>query len=218
MDPLFERRELSKKVHIHSKFLQRNMQASLLAQLKMNFEGRCSPEGFIQPNSVTIVDYSLGRTNYIKGGVDYDVKFQADVCMPHSGQKFKAPVTVRSKVGIHAETPPIKVLIPRDLHIGNEEFDNVKVGEEIEFEVIGAQFKQQDKDIVVVARLLSKVAPPVALPLLGEAPAPEPVAPVTPTGDSEVKQVVTAPVEPEKPKKRKLRQSAGSEQVNELTL
>jgi DNA-directed RNA polymerase subunit E'/Rpb7 len=196
------------------------MQSSLLAQLKMNFEGRCSPEGFIQPNSITIVDYSLGRTNYIKGGVDYDVKFQADVCMPHTGQKFKAPVTVRSKVGIHAETPPIKVLVPRDLHIGNEEFEGVKVGEEIEFEVIGAQFKQQDKDIVVVAKLLSKVAPPVALPLLASEAIKDEGAPATAPAveDAEVKQIVTTPAEPEKPKKRKLRQSADSEQVNELTI
>ena len=79
MDPLFERRDLKKKVHIHSKFLQRNMQASILAQLKMNFEGRCSSEGFIQRTSVTILNSSLGRTNYIKGGVDYDVDFQADL-------------------------------------------------------------------------------------------------------------------------------------------
>jgi DNA-directed RNA polymerase subunit E'/Rpb7 len=220
MDPLFERRELSKKVHINSKFLQKNMQASLLAQLKMNFEGRCSPEGFIQPNSITIVDYSLGRTNYIKGGVDYDVKFQADVCMPHTGQRFKAPVTVRSKVGIHAETPPIKVLIPRDLHIGNEDFENVKVDEEIEFEVIGAQFKQQDKDIVVVAKLLSKVAAPVEKPLLQtatEAITDTLTTLFAPAGESEVKQIITAPSEPEKPKKRKLRQSAGNEETNELT-
>lgn len=219
MDPLFERRELSKKVHIHSKFLQKNMQASLLAQLKMNLEGRCSPEGFIQPNSITIVDYSLGRTNYIKGGVDYDVKFQADVCMPHSGQKFKAPVVVRSKVGIHAETPPIKVLVPRDLHIGNEEFDAVQVGEEIEFEVIGAQFKQQDENIVVVARLLSKISREVERPLLAEQKVDDVPAVIQPVAsDSEVKQIVTTPSEPEKPKKRKLRQSAGSEEVNENSL
>lgn len=216
MDPLFERRELSKKVHIHSKFLQKNMQASILAQLKMNFEGRCSPEGYIQPNSIVIVDYSLGRANYIKGGVDYDVKFQADVCMPHTGQRFKAPVTIRSKVGIHAETPPLKVLIPRDLHIGNEEFENVKPGEEIEFEVIGAQFKQQDKDIVVVAKLLSKVAAPIETPLLASLQSDEPkIVPVS-VGDSDVKQVVTTPTEPEKPKKRKLRQTAG-DMSNEVT-
>lgn len=218
MDPLFERRSMTKKVHIHSKFLQRNMQASILAQLKMNFEGRCSAEGFIQRNSITIVNYSLGRTNYIKGGVDYDVQFQADVCMPHAGQIFKAPVTVRSKVGIHAETPPIKILIPRDLHIGNADFENVNVDDTVEFEVIGCKFKQQDRDIIVVAKLLSKVASAVELPLL------------TATSDSldkiiaanipsDVKQVLTTASEGEKPKKRKLRQSAGNlENVEVLSL
>lgn len=212
MDPLFERRQLSKKVHIYSKFLQRNMQASILAQLKMKFEGRCSSEGFIQRNSITIINYSLGRTNYIKGGVDYDVQFQADVCMPHSGQKFRAPVTVRSRIGIHCETPPIKVLIPRDLHIGNEEFESIKVGDEIEFEVAGSRFKQQDLDIVVVAKLLTKISPAIEEPLLGQSSDNklDIVATALPV-DSETKQVVTTNVmETEKPKKRKLKQSAGN--------
>ena len=38
MDTLFERRELTKKVNIHSRFLQQNIQASLLAQLKHQFQ------------------------------------------------------------------------------------------------------------------------------------------------------------------------------------
>jgi DNA-directed RNA polymerase subunit E'/Rpb7 len=221
MDPLFERRALTKKVHIYSKFLQKNMQASILAQLKMNYEGKCSAEGYIERNSITIVNYSLGRTNYIKGGVDYDVNFQADVCMPHQGQRFKAPVTVRSKVGIHAETPPIKVLIPRDLHIGNSEFEDVKVEEDIEFEVIGCKFKQQDKDIIVVAKLLTKVAAPVEEPLLPNAvgdAVKDIVAAVLPT-NSDVKQIMTTAdaVVPEAPKKtRKLRQTAGNEPNEQL--
>ncbi len=197
------------------------MQGSILAQLKMNLEGKCSAEGFIQRNSITIIDYSLGRTNYIKGGVDYDVRFQTDVCMPHIGQRFRAPVTVRSKVGIHAETPPIKVLIPRDLHIGNEDFESVKVGEDIEFEVIGSQFKQQDRDIIVVAKLLTKVAPPAEQPLIS---APDIntldglIGSILPATEGDVKQIVTTPVEPEKPKKRKLRQSAGNLENDEQVL
>ena len=204
MDPLFERRKLSKKIHIYSKFLQKNMQASILAQLKMSYEGRCSAEGFIQQNSITIVNYSLGRSNYIKGGVDYDVVFQADVCFPHAGQIFKAPVAIRSKVGIHANTPPIQVLIPRDLHIGNADFDDIKIGDNIEFEVVGAQFKQQDRDIVVVARLLSKGVEKEEALKVEEAPAPAPEE----TG--ETKKVVTD-VAP----KRKLRQRTTKE-VNVL--
>lgn len=218
MDPLFERRQLSKKVHIQSKFLQKNMQASILAQLKMNYEGRCSAEGFIQRNSITILNYSLGRANYIRGGVDYDVQFQADVCMPHQGQRFKVPVSLRSKVGIHCETPPIKVLIPRDLHIGNQEFESVKVGEDIEFEVVGSKFKQQDQDIIVVGRLLSKIEAPVEMPLLS-APDVQPIMqeqPGTIQSESEEKKVVVAPVE-EKPKKRKLK-PIGGDMNNELSI
>lgn len=166
MDSLFERRQLEKTIHIHSKFLQKNIHSSILAQVKMMYEGRCSSEGFIQRNSITIVKYSLGRANYIKGGIDYSVTFQADICMPHVGQKFRAPVKLRSNIGIHAETPPIKVLIPRDLHFENEDFVNVKVGDDIEFEVIGSQFRQQDDSIIVVGKLLTKINPEVEMPLV----------------------------------------------------
>jgi DNA-directed RNA polymerase subunit E'/Rpb7 len=207
MDPLFERRELSKKVHIHSKFLQRNMEASILAQLKMNYEGHCSAEGYIERNSITLLDYSLGRTNYIHGGVDYDVKFQADVCFPHPGQRFKAVVKVRSKVGIHAETPPIKVLIPRDLHMGNDDFNKADIESEIEFEVIGSQFKQKDTEIIIVGKLLTLKEPEVVLPVLQESA--DPVE--TSTEDGEKKVVITAPTEPVK-KTRKLKKG-GDEPV-----
>jgi DNA-directed RNA polymerase subunit E'/Rpb7 len=156
MDPLFERRELTKKVHIQSKFIQKNIQASLLTQLKMNYEGHCSSEGFIRRDSITITNYSLGRVNYIEGGVDYHTTFQADICLPHPGQRFKASVKLRSKVGLHAEVAPLKVLIPRDLHFDNEDYDAVKLDADIEFDVIGCQFKQKDSEIIVLGKLVGE--------------------------------------------------------------
>jgi len=161
MDPLFERRELTKKVHIHSKFIQKNIQGSILAQLKMNYEGHCSSEGFVRRDSVTIINYSLGRVNYIEGGVDYHVTFQADICLPHPGQRFKASVKLRSKVGLHAEVSPLKVLIPRDLHFDNEDFEAVKIDTDIEFDVIGCQFKQKDSEIIVLGKLIGEYKPVV---------------------------------------------------------
>lgn len=208
MDPLFERRTLTKRVHITSKFLQKNIESSLLAQLKQNYEGRCIPEGFIQQNSITITNRSLGRTNYIKGGIDYDVEFQADICMPHVGQRFKAPVKLRSKIGIHAETPPIKVLIPRDLHLGSKDFEEVNVEDDIEFEVVGAQFKQEDENIIVVGRLLTKIAPPAEEPLLAPVKKEEEeikLETIPKAEAGEEKRVVFTPVAEEKTKKRKLK-------------
>ena len=209
MDPLFEHRNLRKSVRIAPRYLQKNMQASILAELRRSYEGKCSAEGFIHQSSITVINYSLGRADF-RGYVSYLVEFQADVCMPHIGQRFKAPVTLRSKVGIHAELNPIKILIPRDLHIGNTEFDTIKVDESIEFEVMGSQFKQTDTEIIIIGRLLTKIAEPVELPLLTAAPAQEielPPAPLSLGEQSEEKRVVVTSSEPEKPKKRRLRRT-----------
>jgi len=158
-DPLFERRTLVRTIHVESRFLQRNIQASLLAQLRMKYEGVCVAEGYVQRRSITVVNHSLGRVNYIKGGLDYTVEFQADICMPHPGQVFRMPVVLKSKLGLHAEQTPIKALLPRDLHIGMIDFEEVSEREEIEFEVVGARFQQGDESIVVLGKLRSIVQP-----------------------------------------------------------
>ena len=198
MDPLFERRELTKKVHIHSKHLQRNIQSSLIAQLKTHYQGRCLAEGYIQPDSFTILKYSVGRANYLKGGVDYDVTFQSDICLPHPNQHFKGKVVLISKAGLHIDLPPLKVLIPRDLHLGNPTFESIKADMETEFEVIGSQFKQDDETIVVVGKLVGQIKEEKQIQI-EEAPA----IPST-KSDGETMQIVVAP-SAEKPTKRKLK-------------
>jgi hypothetical protein len=215
MDPLFERRQLVKKVHIKSKYLQKNIESSILYELKFNYEGKCLQEGYIAKKSITIVNYSLGRINYIHGGIVYDVTFQADICMPHSGQRFKAPVKLRSKIGLHAELPPVKVLIPRDLNIGSEEFEGVKLNDEVEFEVIGApQFKQEDDTIIIVGKLVNKIVAEPEKPLLSveESPSTEANSESVPKSESgeEMRVVITAP-NAEAPKKRRLKRK---EEIN----
>lgn len=214
-DPLFERRELVRNVHIDSRFLQRNIQASLVAQLRMKYEGVCVAEGYIQRRSITVVDHSLGRINYIKGGLDYSVKFQADICMPHPGQVFRMPVVLKSKLGLHAEMTPIKTLLPRDLHIGITDFEDVAEKEEIEYEVVGARFQQGDESIVVLGKL-RKVIQPAAPPQEGETSnADEPMfaAPIVRSGDEQVVKKVTVDMSSAKaseqgPRKRRVRLSA----------
>ena len=191
MDTLYERRELSRSVHIDARFLQRNIHASLVAQLRHKYEGICLPEGYVQPRSITITEHSFGRTNILKGGLDYSVRFQADLCLPHAGQKFRAPVTLKSKIGLHAETDPIKILLPRDLHIGNSDFDEVDVGQTIEFEVVGSRFQQGDETIVVLGKLLEVIRPAVQKEE-AEPEAQQVIAAPVGTGDSEKRTVTVA--------------------------
>ena len=195
MDPLFERRELTRNVHVESRNLKKNIDSSLLAQLRHKYEGMCVAEGYIQPRSIGIVDYSLGRANLIKGGLDYVVKFQADMCLPHPGQVFRAPVSLKSKIGLHAELSPLKVLIPRDLHIGNGDFEDAEEKQEVEFEVVGARFQQGDESIVVLAKLRTIVRPVVESET-GEASTEEPLlaAPIPGAAQDPEKRVVTVTV------------------------
>ena len=154
---MFERRELTRVLPVHSKHLQRNIQSSLLSQIKAQIEGRCGVEGYVQPKSSVILEYSLGRMSILKSGVNYRVKFQADICLPHKGQKItNIPVLFRSKIGIHAELKPLKFLLPRDLHIGNPEFEAIVENDTLDIEVLGAEFKQNDESIFVLAKLLKR--------------------------------------------------------------
>lgn len=195
MDPLFERRELTRNVHLESRNLKKNVHSSLLAQLRHKYEGVCSAEGYMQPRSITILDYSLGRANLIKGGLDYVVKFQADVCLPHPGQIIRAPVSLKSKIGLHAEVPPLKILIPRDLHIGNGDFETAEESQEIELEVVGSRFQQGDDSIVVLGKLRNLVQPAeVPLGEASETFEPMLAAPVGESNAASEKRVVTVNV------------------------
>lgn len=154
---MFERRELERVLTVHSKHLQRNIQSSLLSQLKNQIEGRCGTEGYVQPKTSVILDYSLGRLSILKPGATYRVKFQADICYPRKGQILRVPVVFRSKIGIHGEQVPLRVLLPRDLHIGNAEFESIEEKDQVEFEVLGAEFKQNDEQIFVLGKLIKRI-------------------------------------------------------------
>jgi hypothetical protein len=214
MDPLFERREMTRDVHVEAKYITKNINTSLLAQLKHKYEGVCAPEGYIQRDSITITEYSLGRMNLIRGGLDYSVRFQADVCMPHPGQIFRAPVTLKSKIGIHIDLSPLKVLLPRDLHIGSGEFEDVVEKQDVEFEIIGAKFQPRDTDIVVLAKMRTIIKPGEQKAAEGEKSGEPVLAAPVPGSSSEGSQTLKVTIEPaaakpveQAPRRRRLRTS-----------
>ncbi len=219
-DPLFERRELVRVLTVPPKFVQRNIRGSLLGQLGQHVEGKCGTEGYVQPKSCVILDHSLGKLGLLDSGVQYRVKFHADVCYPHKGQTFRAPVSFKSKIGVHAELSPIRVLLPRDLHIGNPEFDALQEKDEIVFEVLGAEFKQNDDAIFVLGRFVEKIGGVKAeeeAPAMEEETAPVPTFTPAPAGEVKkitIKESATTPEAPAAPRRRKRLGAPATLQLN----
>jgi hypothetical protein len=146
----------------------------------------------------------------ITGGIDYGVTFQSDVCLPHPGQQFRAKVALKSKIGIHVDMPPLKVLLPRDLHIGNEAFEDTEEGDEVDFTVVGPpQFKQGDEYIIVVGRMAESTTPKFSPYPDRDTDIPElNLAGMSMSGSGgEVKKVVVQP----QPSTRKLKKALTSE-------
>jgi hypothetical protein len=139
--------------------------------------------------------------------------------MPHPGQVFRVPITLKSKIGLHAEETPLKILLPRDLHIGLPEFEGAKEGETIDAEVVGARFQQGDDSIVVLAKLKGVITPakeaPSSAAAVEEGSGEPMVAASTGPKDESVRRVVVAnpasakPAE-EAPRRRKIRLNPAS--------
>jgi DNA-directed RNA polymerase subunit E'/Rpb7 len=195
-DPVYERRELVRTIKLPAKQVQRSIQSSLLAHLKTTVLGKCGVEGYLSPDGVTILQHSIGQV--IDGYVLYQVKFQVDVCFPHKNQSFKAPAVLVSRIGVKLEQGPMRILLPRDMHIDNADFESIKVGDEVIFTVVGSEFKQDDSVIFLVGQLLKKEA---EIPIPKEEEAAQEEIPVAASG--EVKQVKTVTAAAEAPKRRK---------------
>jgi hypothetical protein len=51
----------------------------------------------------------------------------------------------------------IRIMVPRDLHIGNEEFDAIELGDRIRIEIKKSRFQVNDTHILSIGQYLSNV-------------------------------------------------------------
>jgi DNA-directed RNA polymerase subunit E'/Rpb7 len=155
----------------------------LLSKLKKGLEGRCSRHGYVIPNSLNILSRSMGIAEKGRFTADilYVVKAQGKVYCPHDGTQVEGEVSQKNKMGIYVVLhDAIRIMIPRDLHIGNEEFDQLNIGDRIQIEIKKSRFQVNDPHILSIGQFLGLVnsgSSSAAAALAGAAPIPPPPAP-----------------------------------------
>ena len=78
MEKYFKTSLITKRCMIPIYELSNNIQQTILNILKTEFEGKCSNEGYIQKNSINIIEHSIGVAN--ENHIIYDATFEASVC------------------------------------------------------------------------------------------------------------------------------------------
>ena len=164
------------KVYLNPKDLRNDIQSVddiLILKLKERLEQRCSPHGYVLPGTLELLTRSAGMVDSgrFSGDWAFLVKAKGSVLHPPEGTMVEVEVLKNNKMGVYAVYEnAIRIMVPRDLHLGDEEFDQLKVGERIRVEIQKSRFQLRDPFIVSVAVYRGRAGAPtrtMAMPIVG---------------------------------------------------
>jgi hypothetical protein len=139
--------------------LKESIDTILLEHIREKLENRCSAHGFVIPRSCEILSRSAGQleNGRFTGNIVFHCQIQSRVYNPANGSRVIGRVLKKNKMGLYiVYMDAIRILVPRDLHIGNEEFEQVQIGETIEIEIRKSRFQIRDQFILSVGVYLGK--------------------------------------------------------------
>ena len=146
-----------------------DLDSFLTAKLRKTIEGRCSQHGWIRPGSVTILARSMGQAEHgrFTGDFIYYCKVRCLCLTPHANQIMDGQVFKANKMGAYVLVisdgrvqDAMRILVPRDLHMGQAEFDELSAGMTIRVRVLRSRFQAGDEFIQAVGTYEGQVAGP----------------------------------------------------------
>ena len=135
---------------------QASIKSMLETKLRELHEGKCNANGFVKPGSLKLLGRSMGaaENGRFTGNLIFDCKISCDVLYPTVGSVLKTNVIKVNRMGAYTVfEDAIRILLPRDLHIGSEAFDAIKEGDTVEIKLDRSRFQTNDAFIMAVGRL-----------------------------------------------------------------
>jgi len=131
----------------------RSIDEILLNKMKLKLENKCSRHGYVIKDTLKLLSRSLGKSSSGRfiGDFVYYIQVQGSVLNPPDGIIIEGEVIRKNKMGIYITyKDAIRVIVPRDLHIGNEAFDKIEIGSTIRVEIKKSRFQVNDESILSV--------------------------------------------------------------------
>jgi DNA-directed RNA polymerase subunit E'/Rpb7 len=138
---------------------------TLLAEkLQTKLEGKCSKHGFVVTGTLKVLSRSMGamERGRFTGSILYYIQASAEVLNPPEGIQIAGVVIRKNKMGMYVshsvnegEQEAIRVIVPRDLHIGDDAFEKVEIGETVTVEIKKSRFQINDPYILSVGMFIS---------------------------------------------------------------
>lgn len=136
-----------------------DIDAYLISKIRKRLEGQCCTHGYVRPGSTQILARSMGQAEHGRFTADflYNVKVKVLCLLPHADQIIEGRILKMNKLGAYALIvddgrlrEAMRILLPRDLHLGNTEFDALEPGKGVRIRLLRSRFQANDAFIQAV--------------------------------------------------------------------
>ena len=115
---------LTTSINVEAKNIKGDINELLYKYLKQKYEGVCNKDGYVQKDSLQIINRSIGEVKTINNTsyIIYNITYKANIYSPTKGSQLNVTVNSITKMGIIAylkdkeedtiETSPFIVIIP----------------------------------------------------------------------------------------------------------
>lgn len=132
----------------------------LRMKIRDELEGKCSEHGYVKVGTVEILSRSAGyyEPGRFTGNCIFDTKAKATVFYPVDGAEVIGKVLMKNKLGLFVGMGDVlRIIIPRDLHIGDLSYEEVQPQDKIRFVLKKTKFQINDPHILGTGQFLRKV-------------------------------------------------------------
>lgn len=140
--------------------LSRSVEDVLIEKVKAKLENKCTTNGFVLPGTLKLVSRSVGYFEAARftGDAVYYVKSEGRVLYPADGVKVIGTIIRKNKMGMYVvHKDAIRIQIPRDLHLGNEDYEEADIGDNVEVELKRSKFQVNDTFILATGKYIRTI-------------------------------------------------------------
>lgn len=154
---------LTTSINVEIKNIHGDINQILYKLLKKKYEGVCNKDGYVQRDSLQIVNRSIGEVKTINNTsyIIYNITYKANIFSPVKNTLLDIHVNSITKMGIVGylkdkeedtiETSPFIVIVPRE-YFNEADIDKISINDKVSVEIIDSRIKYMSKNIQIVAK------------------------------------------------------------------
>tara|TARA_B100000212_G_C27233598_1_gene472705 strand:+ start:251 stop:748 length:498 start_codon:yes stop_codon:yes gene_type:complete len=154
---------LTTSINVEIKNIQGDINQILYKLLKKKYEGVCNKDGYVENDSLQIINRSIGEIKTINNTsyIVYNITYKANIYSPVKETKLDICVNSITKMGIVGylkdkeeetiESSPFIVIVPRE-YFNEGDIDSISVNDKLKVEIIDSRIKYMSKNIQIVAK------------------------------------------------------------------